>query len=302
MRHIGLINLVLCLALSSGCHVSFCSKRVSEKNCPTDIRKTHCWCFGEDALFRYPCGPSPEFYGHQATCWREWPTSGSHWRDIHCGPALPPAMVPPETAESAPEAELPNPFSGEATVSDQQPESEQPVFLDDNGPPPQESPGAPENDGRVEPAVPPAAEDVPAQPLPHETTSNADWLVRPNLGMWPELEFLGRPEFAALAQPQPEPVEVAAPEKVQAVTAQPRPDDETRSKLRLIAHDQRPLSPTNGATRNGAEPPRATRPHPAVDQWTAPTRWVVPSKPSLEAETSAALQRFITVETDAAAE
>jgi hypothetical protein len=88
MRHLLIINGILSLTLFSGCHICCWGKRASENECPTDIRKTHYWCLGEDAVFHYPCGPDPEFYGHQPTCWREWPTSAAEWRDLHCQPAF----------------------------------------------------------------------------------------------------------------------------------------------------------------------------------------------------------------------
>ena len=53
--------------------------------CPTDIRKTHLWIFGEDAIFCPPCGPDHDYYGQKPTCWRDWPSSGADWRDGTCG-------------------------------------------------------------------------------------------------------------------------------------------------------------------------------------------------------------------------
>ena len=102
IRRLSILSLAICLAGISGCTL-FCNspacsgeqpdgcnvccfgKRLSELRSPTDIRKTHFWCFGEDAIFHYPCGPKPEFYGAEPTCWREWPTSGAEWRDGSCG-------------------------------------------------------------------------------------------------------------------------------------------------------------------------------------------------------------------------
>jgi hypothetical protein len=102
MRQFSILSLAICLAAVSGC-ATFCNspacsdgqpdgcnaccvgKRLSELRSPTDIRKTHFWCFGEDAVFHYPCGPKSEFYGAEPTCWREWPTSGAEWRDSVCG-------------------------------------------------------------------------------------------------------------------------------------------------------------------------------------------------------------------------
>jgi hypothetical protein len=72
-----------------GCH-SFgpLVKRDSELNCPTDIRRTVPWCAGEDAIFRCPCGPSDDFYGHKPTSWRTWPAPAAVWRDSYCGGQL----------------------------------------------------------------------------------------------------------------------------------------------------------------------------------------------------------------------
>jgi hypothetical protein len=117
MPRFGVVILILFQVLTSGCNYCCWGKRRSEKNCPTDIRQTHVWCFGEDAIFHYPCGPNEEFYGYQPTCWREWPTSGAAWRDIHCPPgvAAPAAesiqFQPQENGGlTPPDAELPEPF------------------------------------------------------------------------------------------------------------------------------------------------------------------------------------------------
>jgi hypothetical protein len=82
--HRALVGLLL--VLPSGCHCfGPMVKRESELNCPTDIRKTVPWCAGEDAIFRCPCSPRPEFYGHKPTCWRVWPAPAAAWRDMYCG-------------------------------------------------------------------------------------------------------------------------------------------------------------------------------------------------------------------------
>ena len=71
--------------LSGCCHsLGLLVKRDSELNCPTDIRRTVPWCAGEDAIFRCPCGPADEFYGHKPTCWRTWPAPAAVWRDSYC--------------------------------------------------------------------------------------------------------------------------------------------------------------------------------------------------------------------------
>lgn len=76
-----------CILLVGGCRqYGYLVKRESELNCPTDIRQTVPWCVGEDAIFRCPCGPDGDFYGHKPTCWGVWPAPGAHWRDAFCGP------------------------------------------------------------------------------------------------------------------------------------------------------------------------------------------------------------------------
>lgn len=59
-------------------------KRESELNCPTDIRKTVPWCYGEDAIFTCPCGPDEIYHGMKPTCWRPWDSSAATWRDSYC--------------------------------------------------------------------------------------------------------------------------------------------------------------------------------------------------------------------------
>lgn len=116
-----------CVVLLSGCHqFGYLVKRESELNCPTDIRQTVPWCAGEDAIFRCPCGPSHDFYGHKPTCWGIWPAPGAQWRDAYCGPLqrdyadeipLPAPLLIPHTdpktgAEPTEDVEdLPNPDS-----------------------------------------------------------------------------------------------------------------------------------------------------------------------------------------------
>lgn len=106
--------------VTAGCHsFGICAKRESELNCPTDVRKTVPWCAGEDAVFACPCGPNENFYGHRATCWRDWPTSAAAWRDMSCGPTViaetttvgesNPFRGQPATPTPAPEA-IPNPI------------------------------------------------------------------------------------------------------------------------------------------------------------------------------------------------
>jgi hypothetical protein len=73
-RNVVALLLTVLVAAPCGCCVSgICTKRDNELCCPTDIRKTHFWCFGEDAIIHGPCGPKPELYGYEPTCWREFP-------------------------------------------------------------------------------------------------------------------------------------------------------------------------------------------------------------------------------------
>jgi hypothetical protein len=82
----GLICLIACAVVLSGCHWIYPTKR--KCNFPTDICKGILCCTGEEAVFCCPCDPAQSFYGHKPTCWSDWPTSGAAWRDIHCQPFL----------------------------------------------------------------------------------------------------------------------------------------------------------------------------------------------------------------------
>lgn len=107
MRQLLLIIVIACPFTLGGCRLGCIGKRQNEMCCPTDIRKTHCWCFGEDAIFHGPCGPTEEYYGMRPTTWREWPTSGAEWRDLYHSSAVepPPAdrMLPVEALVPAAE-------------------------------------------------------------------------------------------------------------------------------------------------------------------------------------------------------
>lgn len=122
MTRLIVLSLLICLTTLSGCRVCCWGKRASEKRCPTDIRKTHFWCFGEDALFDYPCGPSGGFHGHKPTCWREWPAPGTEWRDIYCGPVIEGATIQ-EYVPPAPtvDSDLPTPAAKPAVPLDTPP-------------------------------------------------------------------------------------------------------------------------------------------------------------------------------------
>jgi hypothetical protein len=319
MRLIGFVNVILSAALASGCHISCCSKRVSEKKCPTDIRKTHCWCFGEDALFRYPCGPNQVFYGHKATCWREWPTSASQWRDMHCGPPMQALaaqegqVVPsPHIAEPSPAgSELPNPFGDETPQSDHPPQAETPIISDHTSQEPNALPATPEIDGQVQPATPEVPQAAPAQPMP-DGPSNSDAQPMANLEGGPQLEFQPWPAFTALDEtpsqrhesPPPQvktlPAIAEKPVPVVAVKSQPAVGDplepvvETRSRWRLVVHDNPDVLPTSSqAETSRFRPPNHVGSPPAA----GPRRDPPAAKPTLEEQTGNALRLFISDET-----
>jgi hypothetical protein len=118
MRQLLIISAIFYLAAAfSGCsQFGCCSKRASEMECPTDIRKTHCWCFGEDALFQCPCGPDAAGYGYQPTCWREWSESGAEWSDSGCWPQSGEMVPAGEVMPYSPEENV-NPFPDDAPTS-----------------------------------------------------------------------------------------------------------------------------------------------------------------------------------------
>jgi hypothetical protein len=137
MRLFGIVCLAMALAVFGGCRYCCWGKRASEKRCPTDIRKSHFWCFGEDALFRYPCGPKSEFHGHEPTCWSEWPASATVWRDAHCGPTVG-AIIYEERPPAAPGILIPPGVSvttehADNGVSERNDSKSATPFLDDGG-------------------------------------------------------------------------------------------------------------------------------------------------------------------------
>lgn len=115
----------LWLVAGTGCHYSVLGKRSQEVCCPTDIRKTYCLPWGEDAVFQTPCYPDPAYHGYKPTCWRDWQAPAEVWRDERCGPpmeGLPlflgepsaaateevqPPFMPPEPPGAGPTQELP---------------------------------------------------------------------------------------------------------------------------------------------------------------------------------------------------
>lgn len=114
-----LILMAASFAVSSGCICGAFTKRDNELCCPTDVRKTHYWCFGEDAIIHGPCGPKPELYGYEPTCWREFPSVPPCYCtgcDGLPASAMPLNQVPPifptEQLPPAPNQQNANPFNG----------------------------------------------------------------------------------------------------------------------------------------------------------------------------------------------
>jgi hypothetical protein len=114
MTRIGILLVAVCLTASSGCLCrGICTKRANEECCPTDIRKTHFWCFGEDAFIQGPCGPKEELYGYEPTCWREFPEVAAACYGVDCNqPPLPSAEnqeeLPVGPSTQSPPAGTPN--------------------------------------------------------------------------------------------------------------------------------------------------------------------------------------------------
>jgi hypothetical protein len=200
MRRISIIYVVVCLMLISGCNYCCWGKRISEKNCPTDIRQTHKWCFGEDALFHYPCGPKAEFYGYQPTCWREWPASGAAWRDMYCQPA----------ATAAPTVEFQPPHeSGPVIVPDTELPEPMPTAPVTPLPPSPQSPTVPSQSPTVLPQSPTSP---PQSPTPDSASGNSS------------LEFLAPQENGPSGQPGTT-VPDAAPNDFPALDQAPAPQE-----------------------------------------------------------------------------
>jgi hypothetical protein len=313
LRHIGLVIFAFSFTAVTGCHVGCCSKRASEKKCPTDIRKTHCWCFGEDALFRYPCGPNRVFYGHKATCWREWPASGSQWRDMHCGPPIAPAIMPHEAQEmpappiAAPaptEGQSPNPFREEAGQASPAAEMQAPNSTGSDAAEPNTLPAEPENGAMVESVVPPQ-EVPPEQPMPPAPMSDDGFQPMSMDSGESQLEFqswpVGTVRDQAPAQPQTSTVAIravppVAPAYVVEDSAPPfaatpsRPITESGSQWRLVIHDN-----PDGIAADSRDNASLFRP-PSLGgaQTPAPqAQKPAPPKRSLEEQTGDALERFM---------
>jgi hypothetical protein len=270
-----LVILALSVAAVTGCHVGCCSKRASEKKCPTDIRKTHCWCFGEDALFRYPCGPNRVFYGHKATCWREWPATGSQWREMHCGPQVLPATLPteaevmpvPPVAGPAPaEGQTPNPFRDEAAPAPPA-EMQAPTSTDSGAAEPNMLPADPQNGGADVPLVPPQ-EAPPEQLIPQAPLSDDGFQPMASASGETPPEFTSWPAFAQgdrapvqsqspTAENKTVPVVAVRPARViedlppRPASALSTPITETQSRWRLVIHD----NPDGIAAEGSADAP-----------------------------------------------
>jgi hypothetical protein len=316
VRHIGLVILALSVATVSGCHVGCCSKRASEKKCPTDVRKMHCWCWGEDALFRYPCGPNRVYYGHKATCWREWPSSGSEWRDAHCGPPMmheqvpydPQVMPPLETTAPAPgpaAGEIPNPFRGDEGQAPLPPQTQLPAYIN---PGDAEPSAVPPTYADYQPAVPPVADAAPQQPIRQVPISSNSFPPMAEAES-AQSEFQTWPVSAEADATRVESREVAAQDSVIAtvgvthgpaaelasapMTGQTATVSDVESQWRLVIHDQvedpTPSNPDAPLFR----PPRLDRPQSPA---TPPMRHPAARKPSLEERTGAALRRFMSWE------
>ena len=107
MARLNLVIIALAAMMCNGCYFGPYMKRTSELNCPTDIRRTIPLSIGEDAVFRCPCRPACDFYGHKPTCWSDWPTPGTVWRDACCGPMHSGLRNDGEYVLSAPETVTP---------------------------------------------------------------------------------------------------------------------------------------------------------------------------------------------------
>ncbi len=82
---ISVTVVALSLAVCCGCHSGPWGKREQELSCPTDVRKSLHWCWGEDAIFDCPCGPDEAYHGYKPTCWHDWQAPATVWRDERCG-------------------------------------------------------------------------------------------------------------------------------------------------------------------------------------------------------------------------
>jgi hypothetical protein len=287
----------------------------------------HCWCFGEDALFRYPCGPNRVYYGHKATCWREWPSSGSEWRDAHCGPPMVHGHVPYEQYDAhgapplettaplpAPEpapatGETPNPFRGDAGQAPLAPQTQLPMYMNPGASEANAIPPTHVDGGGIQAAVPLAAETAPEQPMrqapiasnPFPPMADAENGLPPGYQAWPtsaeadatsveSQEVIARDGVVPTVGVTPGPeVELAsAPSAGQTATV-----SDVESQWRLVIHDQ-----AEDATASNRDARLFRPPQLEGSPSSAPTsmRHSRAQKPSLEERTGAALRRFMSWE------
>lgn len=105
----SIVLLALAALFAGGCRHSVFAKRAQEECCPTDIRKTYCLPWGEDAVFKTPCCPDAAYHGYKPTCWREWQAPAEVWRDERCGPPISGQLIDAGPRDAAfPEGALPS--------------------------------------------------------------------------------------------------------------------------------------------------------------------------------------------------
>ena len=205
MWRIGILLVAACFTSSSGCLCrGICTKRDNELCCPTDVRKTHFWCFGEDAFIQGPCGPKEELYGYEPTCWREFPAVPPCYGFDYCErprplppvneelPCLPVAQ-PPSSASSP----ISNPFADHTQPADL-PGRLQPVF----------SPT-----GAAAPPVIPPQSNPPLEPSPRPAAAPPAGEVAPEnpVGFYgPDLEVTPAPNHQSQVKPQSIPTVVTS--------------------------------------------------------------------------------------------
>jgi hypothetical protein len=259
------------------------------------------------------------FYGHKATCWREWPASGSQWRDVHCGPPIVPAHMPqeaemmpgPPVAEPMPaQGQSRNPFRDEASQASPSAETQAPNSNASGAMEPNTLPAAPGNGPVGEPVVPP--QDVaPEQPMPHTPMPGDGFEPMSSDSGGSQLEYQSwsatTEDDQAPAQLQMNTIEssmprIVAPEPARVVgNLPPRPADagsipitETGSGWRLVIQDNPDGISADGQVNAPLFKPPSFR---GAHVPTAQAQRTAPPMRSLEEQTGDALERFMSFDT-----
>lgn len=226
--------------------------------CPTDIRKTHFWCFGEDAIFHGPCGPKEEFYGAEPTVWREWPSCTAGCNGID-GIGQSNAMTPTTPTNEAPAQ---NPSTQSPATETSQPGN---PFKDDspgNPPPVKATMDAPQSGTAVplNPSQPTLDPNV--QPSDLDSNSSEQQLGSPGNEPLREQDLISQSNDAQqLERSSPPLIETpaqheASPNEQNSASPIEQITDSPNEQITASPNEQNTASPNEQITASGMYPQR----------------------------------------------